>query len=72
METGDKWEFLYSFASEIDEDSLYDNLKSSEERYSDYVEIGKGAMKTVYSCMDNTSGRRVAMARLNEESEEYR
>ena len=72
-ETEDLNEEQKAFLSSYFDDSLFaedDNLKAQiqklQARYTDHLEINSGGMKKIFSCTDQSTGRKVAKAVLKD------
>ena len=50
--------------------SLYNEVAESEKRYGDHEFLDKGGMKSIYSCDDYHTARKVAIAKLKNSSKE--
>ena len=54
--------------SNFSETPIIDNIKDCFERYSELDFLNEGGAKVIYRCLDNYTGREVAMAKLKDNS----
>jgi eukaryotic-like serine/threonine-protein kinase len=66
---------LAHFCDEVSsfaETPIIDNIKDSFERYTELDFLNEGGAKILYRCLDNFTGREVAMAKLKDNSSTFR